>query len=183
MIPRRLSAIPNGRTRAAFMRKTAAVFAIFSATLGSGLPHAALGDSPTVNTVQGTSNINLNFAAAGTHQQLGLFLINSNDATGFHITFTFQNKGIFKAGTRQIALTNIVLNKVGGTLGGGLTEPVNVPVTLDGSGSWTWSPCPPAPTTETDNYFVEISADWADPSGGIAGFYHEKIDATIVSGP
>ncbi|HKP98462.1 MAG TPA: hypothetical protein VJ385_22215 [Fibrobacteria bacterium] len=151
---------------------------------GSGLAFGALGDIPTVNTVQNTgSNLSLNLTAAGTHQQLGLFLVNSNDATGFHITFSFQNKGFFKAGTRQIALTNIVLNKVSGTLGGGLVEPINTPIVLDGSGNWTWSPCPPAPTTETDSYFVEIAADWTDASGGIAGFYYEKINAVIVSGP
>ncbi|GEM_PF-1175972 len=178
--------ILEGRTKDLSMGKAAVVFIFLFGILGPSRTFALLGDIPTVNTVQGTSNINLNFSTAASNQQIGLFLVNSNDSTGFHITFTFQNKGFFKVGTHQFVMTNLVLNKVagsGGALGGGLTEPVNVPIVLDGAGSWTWSPCPPAPTTETDSYFIEIKADWADPASGIAGFYKEKINAVIVSGP
>jgi hypothetical protein len=153
---------------------------VLAGTLGPGRLLAALGDIPVINTVQGTSTINLNFAAPGAHQQIGLFLINSNDSTGFHITFTFTNNGNFKSGARQFAMTSLVLNKISGTLGGGLTQPVNLPITLSG-GSWTWSPG--VPTTETDNYLVEIAVSWTDQASGIAGFYQEKITAIIASGP
>lgn len=165
------------------MGKSALLSALLVGILLPLRSFAALGDSPTVNTVQTTSTLGLGFSAAGTHQQLGLFLINSNDPAGFHITFTFQNKGFFKSGAHQFAMTNLVLNKVSGTLGAGLAEPIDIPITLDAGGNWTWSPSPPAPTTETDSYFVEIAADWSDPSGGIAGFYLEKITPVIVSGP
>ena len=170
------------------MRNCAAVSAVLIGLLGAGRAAAQLVAVSPTNTVQSISNISLNFSTAGTGQQIGLFMVNSNDINGFHITFTFQNQGFFIYGstTHKFAMTNLVLNKFpsgGGTLGGGLTEPVNVPITLDGSGSWTWSPCPPAPTTETDSYFIEIKADWANPAGGLAGFYKEKINAVIVSGP
>ncbi|MEO7425130.1 MAG: hypothetical protein ABI036_08075, partial [Fibrobacteria bacterium] len=163
--------------------KAAAAIAFCLALLSQTGVHAALGDLPVTNTVQSISSVNLNFGTAGSHQQLGLFLINSNDVTGFHITFTFQNKGFFKSGTRQFAMTNLVLNKISGTYGWGAgAEPVNVAITLDGAGSWTWTPGG-VPSAETDAFLVEIAADWADQSSGIAGFYMEKVTPVIVSGP
>jgi hypothetical protein len=165
------------------MLKAAAVFTIFFGFFGLGVSSALLGDTPLINTAQTTSNINLNFTAAGTHQQIALILIHSNDPAGFHVVFTFQNKGFFTVGTRQFAMTSIVLNKVSGTIGSGLTDPVDMPIVLDGAGTWTWSPSPPLPTTETDGYLLEIAVNWANPASGLAGFYQERITCTIVSGP
>ncbi len=165
------------------MRITAFILVAFSALAAPIETSADLGDTPLINTYQGTSNINLNFTSSGTHQQIALFLISSNDPAGFHVTFTFQNKGFFKVGSRQFAMTSIVLNKVSGTLGTGLTEPANMPITLDGAGAWTWHPTPPAPTTETDGYLVEIAVDWANPATGLAGFYQERITCSVASGP
>lgn len=163
------------------MRIPALVFMVFTGLLGLGRSVAALGDLPLTNTVQTTSVINLNFTAAGTHQQVALILVNSNDPAGFHVTFTFQNQGNFTVGARSFPMTNIVLNRINGTLGGGLVEPVNMPITLDGAGIWTWSPG--VPTTETEAYLMEIAVDWTDPSSGLAGFYQERITCTIASGP
>ncbi len=163
------------------VRKAVPICLFLAITLGASQASAALGDSPLVNTIQGTSNINLNFSSSGTHQQIGIFVISSNDPAGFHVTFTFANKGAFKVGTRSFTMTNLVLNKISGTLGGGLTEPANDPIVLDGSGSWTWSPG--VPSSETDAYLVEIDANWPDPSSGIAGFYLERITCTIAHGP
>jgi hypothetical protein len=163
------------------MLRTLAMSLVMVGTIGLSSTSALLGDIPLVNQAQGTGNITLDFATAGTHQQLGIFLINSNDPAGFHVTFTFTNKGFFKVGSRQFAMTNIVLNKISGTLGGGLAEPANMPITLDGSGSWTWSPG--VPTTETDGFLVEIAADGSSQATGIAGFYQERISCVIASGP
>jgi hypothetical protein len=162
------------------MRKSA-LAPILAFILGAGPAYAALGDLPLTNTAQTTSIVNLNFTSAGTHQQVALILINSNDPAGFHVTFTFQNKGFFTVGARQFAMSNIVLNKVSGTIGGGLVDPANTAMTLDGAGSWTWSPG--VPTSETDNLLLEIAVDWADPSARLAGFYQERITCTIASGP
>jgi hypothetical protein len=143
---------------------------------------ALLGDLPAVNSAQGTSVINLNFGTPGSNQQIALFLINSNTVAGFHLTFNFFNLGNFKIGTRQFPMTALKLNKISGTLGGGLTEPVNVNMLpLDGSGNWIWSPG--APTSETTNYLIEITASWDDQSSKIAGFYQEAITCTIAAGP
>lgn len=163
------------------MRIPVLVFMVFAGFPGLGLAVAALGDLPLTNTVQTTSVINLNFTAAGTHQQVALILVNSNDPAGFHVTFTFQNRGNFTVGARSFPMSNIVLNGLSGTLGGGLAPPANMPVTLDGAGTWSWSPG--VPTTETDAYLLEIAVDWANPSGGLAGFYQERISCTIASGP
>jgi hypothetical protein len=165
------------------MRKSAGIFIAFLGLIGLENPSALLGDLPVVNTAQSTSVVNLNFTAAGTHQQIALIVINSNDPAGFHVTFTFQNKGFFKVGAHQFPMTSIVLNRINGTLGAGLAEPINMPITLDAGGSWTWSPSPPVPTTETEAYLLEIAVDWANPVSGIAGFYQERITCTIAPGP
>lgn len=155
---------------------------VISCLLGIGLSHAALGDLPTINTAQGNSVISLNFSAAGTHQQIAIFLINSNDPLGFHLTFTFQNKGVFKSGSRSITPTSLVLNQLSGTLGTNLVPPIDLAITPDGAGVWTWSPGPVLPGTETDSYLVEIAATWPEPAGAIAGFYQEKITCVMTSG-
>jgi len=143
---------------------------------------AALGDLPLVNNLQGTSTFNLNFSQASANQQIALFLINSNDPSGFSVTFTFANKGAFAAGSRNFSMASIVLDRVSGTLGSGLTEPVDELITLDAGGAWTWSPGN-SPTTETVNYIIEIKVTWPDPSPGLAGLYLESINAVITGGP
>src|SRR5438046_700929 len=80
----------------------------------------------TVNTIQTvSSSVNLNFGTGGVKQQIQMFLVNSDDPAGFHLTFTFSNKGKFISGPREITMTSIVLNKVGGTIGAGLNDPVD----------------------------------------------------------
>jgi hypothetical protein len=153
---------------------------LFSAQSSFG----AWDDPPLVNTVQAAmGNLSMNFGMPGVHQQIALFLVNSNDPAGFHVEFTFANKGNFKVGTRQFAMSNVVLSEVSGTLGPGLTAPNNTPLTIDaGTGIATWTPAG-TPAGATDNYLIAIYADWADQSSKLAGYYMENITAVIVSGP
>lgn len=144
---------------------------------------AAWDDPPTINSVQAaTGNLSINFGMPGVHQQIAIFVVNSNDASGFHIDFTFANKGNFKTGTRQFPMTSVTVAKYGGTLGAGL-DPAEASLTIDGTtGIATWSPSG-TPASATDNCVIAIYASWADHSSGMAGFYLESISASIVSGP
>jgi hypothetical protein len=178
-----MNPVPLGRALYESWRSAAAVFLVVFGILGIRESSAALGDPTPINSVQCISITSLNFSASGVRQQIGLFLINSNTSNGFHITFSFENLGNFKAGTRSIAITALVLNKISGTFGSA-TDPANEVITLDGSGDWIWRPFfTTPPIAETENYLVEIDASWTAPVGGIAGFYMEKINAVIVSGP
>jgi hypothetical protein len=149
---------------------------------GMGMAQADLGDIPLVNQLQGTSVFNLNFTQPGAGQQVAVFLVNSNDPDGFSVTFTFSNLGRFGSGGNSFAMSTFVLNGIDGTLGAGLTAPANQSFTLDGSGSWTWSPGN-SPTTETVNYLIEIKVNWTDQSSSLAGLYRETINAVITGGP
>ena len=145
---------------------------------------ADFGVAPIVNTIQGATSIfNLNFGMPGVRQQIAVFVINSNDDAGFHVDFTFANKGYFKTGTRQFAMTSVILSQYGGTLGAGFVPMTDVALTIDpGTGIATWIPSG-TPTASTDNLVVAIYASWADHSSGLAGFYLENITASIASGP
>ncbi|MDB5106374.1 MAG: hypothetical protein JWP91_4063 [Fibrobacteres bacterium] len=158
---------------------------VMVATLCIAPSRAAWTDPPLVNTIQSaTANLGLNFGSPGIRQQIALFVVNSNDSTGFHVTFTFTNKGFFKVGARQFAMSNIVLSSVSGTLGAGLAAPADMALSVNpGTGVATWNPTSVPPTSATDNYLIAIYADWADQSARLAGFYQETITATIVSGP
>jgi hypothetical protein len=145
------------------------------------IPFAAPGDFPVVNTLQAQGAFGFSFNQAQTRQQLAILLVNNNTVSAFDITFHFTNLGNFKSGTREIALSNIQLHGISGTLGADLTPPVNTAVTLDGSGDWTWDPGA-TQSTETVNYLVELVADWPDASNQLAGFYSEGITATISIG-
>jgi hypothetical protein len=142
------------------------------------------GDPLVVNTVQASAGaVNLSFGSQGTRQQLAIFVVNSNDPAGFHIDFTFANKGVFKSGPRTFSMTNVVMDPLGGTLGAGLTVPNELSLTIDGtSGIATWSPTG-TPTSSTENYIIAIYANWADQSAQLAGFYQEIISAAVASGP
>jgi hypothetical protein len=145
---------------------------------------SAWDDPPWENTVQAiTPSVNLNFGAPGVRQQVQLFLVNSNDPAGFHINFTFANKGKFLCGTREVPMTSVVLDVVSGTLGTGLAVPHDFSLVIDaGTGVATWSPTG-TPTSATVNYLVAIYASWTDHSSSLAGFYQESIVPVIVSGP
>jgi hypothetical protein len=143
--------------------------------------HADVGDLPVINNLQGQGVFGMQFNQAATGQQICIFLINNNTASAFDIDFHFTNVGKFKSGSREIAMSSIVLNGISGQLGAGLTVPVNQAVTLDGSGDWTWNPGA-TQTTETINYLVELKANWPDGSNKLAGFYSESITATISIG-
>jgi hypothetical protein len=141
-------------------------------------------DPPLVNTVQASTGVvSLNFGSQGSRQQIAIFVVNSNDPAGFHIDFTFANKGLFKSGTRTFAMSGVMLDAVGGTLGPGLTPLNDLALTVDGTtGIATWSPGG-TPTGATEDFVIAIYANWADQSALLAGFYQENISAVVVSGP
>ncbi len=154
-------------------------FALFITLFLSNKLYASLDEN--INTIQTQGNIGLSLGDGGSNEQVAILIINNNYAAGFHITFTFTNKGKFKKGSKEITMTSLVLNKMStGTLGSGITAPTNAPITLDGSGSWTWSSG--AQTTETTNYMLEIKISW-NGSSNSAGFYFENVTAAIAVGP
>ena len=162
------------------LKSTGLLFFVFL-YLSTSTLFASLDDN--INALQTQGNLGVDLNRTGNNEQVAVLVINSNYAAGFHITFTFTNKGKFKKGSKEITMTNIVLNKMNsGTLGTGLSEPVNLTMLpLDGSGSWVWSPG--TPTTETINYVMEIKVSWSSPGSGNAGFYFENINAVISVGP
>ncbi len=147
----------------------------FSQTIPSG--------EPLINTVQAQGVVGLNFSQAGNGEQIAYFIINSNSSTGFILKIKCANNGKFKNGSSMIPMTSLVLNKSSGVIGTGLTEPTNLDVlaVVSSGGEFSWNPGN-NPTTETTNYMVELKADWAGPSGILAGFYFETITVSISVG-
>ncbi len=142
---------------------------------------STVGDN-TVNSLQSQGVFGIVFNQAAVAQQLAVFLVNNDYLKAFDITFHFANKGKFKSGSNEIVMSSIILNKLSGTLGAGLTNPAtNLAVTLDGSGDWIWDPGT-AQTTETSLLLLELKASWPDASNAMAGFYSETITATISVG-
>lgn len=139
-------------------------------------------DSP-LNTVQTQGLIGINFSQPGNGEQIAYFIVNSNSSTGFVLKIKLTNRGNFKSGASLIPMTSLVLNKLNGNIGTGLTEPNNLDVlaVVSSGGEFIWNPGN-APATATFNYMVELKADWADPSMKLAGFYSETITATITVG-
>ena len=150
--------------------------------LSCGTTFSNVGDLPIVNVLQSQGVFGLPFNQPGVDEQLAIYLVNNNCVNAFDLTFHFANKGKFKNGAHEIVMTNIKLNRLSGTLGAGLTNPAtNLPVTLDGSGDWTWDPGA-TQSTETVNLLLELKGSWPDGSNAMAGFYSESITATISVG-
>mgnify|MGYP007061388446 CR=1 FL=1 len=136
-----------------------------------------------INNIQCQGVFGLNFTQAGSREQIAYFVINSNSATGFDVTFKFANFAKFINGNNEIPMTALVLNKVSGTLGEGLTEPNEIDVLdkLNGGDEYIWNPGT-EPSSETVNFIIDLNADWDDPLGKMAGFYFETITVTISVG-
>jgi hypothetical protein len=146
--------------------------------------NAASPPDPLISSIQCQGVLGLDFSSSGNNQQIGLFIINCNDTPGgFAVTFQFTNACQFKSGAGAIPWTDLVLNKVGGTLGSGLTDPVNLDIfhsrTVGGT-EYLWDPGP-GQKSETVNYIVELKATWDNPARYLAGFYFETIEATITA--
>jgi hypothetical protein len=161
--------------------KTLPCFLFFVALFFTNAGALSPPDSPN-NTIQCQGVTGLNFGAAGNNVQIALFIINSNTTTAFDLTFQFANGCKFKYRSGEIPMTALVLNKVSGTLGIGLTEPDHLDV-LDNlpGGQYLWDPGA-AQTTPTVNYIVELRGSWANPAGKLAGFYYETITVTFTVG-
>jgi hypothetical protein len=140
-------------------------------------------EDPLMNSVMCQGVIGLDFSQPGNGEQIGYFIINSNSSTGFIIKIRLANNGNFTNGVSSIPMTSLVLNRSSGVIGTGLTEPVNLDVlaVVSSGGEFSWNPGN-EPLTVTSNYMVELKADWADPSGKLAGFYFETITVTISIG-
>lgn len=140
-------------------------------------------DDP-INIIQSQGIVNLDFSRSGNDEQIALLIINNNHVTGFDVFFKFTNGCAFKSGaTQSIPMTSLVLDKVSGTLGAGLTEPVDLDIlhNLSGGDEYTWNPGA-TQTTATVNYIVELRASWENPQGKLAGFYSEVITIVITPG-
>lgn len=136
-----------------------------------------------VNNIQCQGVFGLNFTQAGNSEQIAYFVVNSNSANGFAVKLKFANNAKFVSGSNEIPITSLVLSKVSGTLGEGLTEPNEIDVLdkLNGGDEYIWNPGT-EPSSETVNFLIDLKADWDDPSGKIAGFYFETITVTISTG-
>jgi len=145
-----------------------------------------------LNDLQSMGVAGVDFSGAGTHVPIALFLINSDEATGFDVTFTFTNTGKFvcdalvpKIGATlsAIPMTGLYLRKVSGTIGDGLQDPDQDENILDDfSGNvYFWNPGL-AQSTPTISYIVELNASWDKPMKKLAGFYLEGIQAIISVG-
>ncbi len=135
-----------------------------------------------VNVIQCQAMVGFDFSGSGNKEQIALFIINCNATQGFDVSFKFANRGKFKCGTREVPMTVLVLNKVSGTLGTGLTEPIDLDILHNLTGDeYVWNPGA-TQTTETVNYIVDLRASWAASTGKLAGFYSEVITAVISVG-
>ena len=146
---------------------------------------ATWSDPPIINSIQAVyGRVNLDLGSQGINQPVTMFLVNSNDPAGFHLNFTFANKGKFISGSSELSITSVVLNAVSGTLGAGLTPiSTNYALTVDGTtGIATWS-AGGSPTGATINYLISISVNWSDQPSIVAGFYKEGVLPEIYSGP
>jgi hypothetical protein len=140
-------------------------------------------DDP-INTIQSQGIVGLDFSRNGNNEQIALFIINNNCVTGFDVFFKFANGCAFRYGaTQEIPMTSLVLDRVSGTLGAGLVEPVDVDIlhNLSGGDEYTWNPGA-TQTTPTTNYIVELRASWDNSAGKLAGFYSEAITIIITIG-
>ena len=136
---------------------------------------------PPFNDIQSMGVSGVDFSRAGNKVQIALFMVNSNSATGFVVTFTFANGCKFTSGSKEIPMTELYLNKVSGTIGTGLTDAANIDVLHDLTGNqYFWRPGI-SQTTATVNYIVDLRASWNDPVRILAGFYFEHIQATIAA--
>ncbi len=80
-------------------------------------------------------------------------------------------------------MTELLLDHVTGTIGTGLTKPVDIDMltVMAGSDSFFWDPGSVA-STETTNYIFEVKGSWDDPSNELAGFYTEYIQVVMTVG-
>jgi hypothetical protein len=133
---------------------------------------------------QGQGVVGLDFSGSGNDEQIMIFVINVNDTPGsFKVRFEFTNACQFKCGTRIIAMTGLVWNHISGSLGTGLTEPVDNDILhhrIDGGTAYEWEPQGTGQKSETSNYILELKATWDNPKGILSGFYYETIKATVI---
>jgi len=140
---------------------------------------------PPVRTAQGQGVVGLDFSGSGNDEQIALFVITCNDTPGtFEVDFEFTNACQFKCGTRSrvIPFTGLVWNHISGSLGSGLTEPVDKDILhnrVAGGTQYVWTPQGAGQKSETNGYIMELKANWDEPAGMLSGFYFETIKATV----
>lgn len=159
------------------------LFSIIILCLLQQVPALSPPEDP-INTINCQGIVGLDFSRGGSNEQIALIIINNNLTVGFDLFFKFANRCSFKCtDAQQIPMTSLVLDRVSGTLGDGLLEPVDVDIlhNLSGGDEYTWNPGAEQ-TTATVNYIVELKASWANPLGKLAGFYSEVITIVITPG-
>jgi hypothetical protein len=149
----------------------------------SMLSNALSPPDPPFNDIQSQGISSLDFTRTGNNAQIAVFIINSNTTTGFDVLFEFTNVCKFQSGAQEIPMTSLLLNEVSGTLGTGLTRPVNVDILnhLISGNQYLWDPGP-GQSDSTWNYIVDLKASWTAPVRALAGFYFERVSATIRAG-
>jgi hypothetical protein len=170
------------------MRRDSLAFCLLLAIISSAYPADTLyhhQDPGFLNDLEWQSNTTLDFSCAGSNQPIATFVVNSNAAAGFQITFQFANGGIFSSGTGSgISMTSLTLHYVSGTLGSQLTQfdqGYNIlQVVTQPDAQYVWNPAQSAkPQTKTANYTFQLRASWNTPARMLKGIYLEQIKATI----
>jgi hypothetical protein len=142
-------------------------------------------DPEFLNDLEWQSNTTLDFTSPGSDQPIATFVVNSNAAAGFKITFQFANGGIFSSGIGSgIRMTSLTLHYTSGTLGSQLTQfdqGYNIlQVVTQPDAQYVWNPALSAkPQTKTVNYTFQLRASWNTPVRMLKGIYLEQIKATI----
>jgi len=108
-------------------------------------------------------------------------VINSNSTDGWKLTVTSVNNGnLVKAGfARKILYTNIKLDKTGGDLGAGLTDPSGGSKSVV-SGSCVFNTATKAATTATVDYAFELKISWSADFGLLSGTYEDTVTMTLA---
>jgi hypothetical protein len=167
------------------MQKLTLFFSLLLITFFIMQSNAESPPDPPIRTAQGQGVVGLDFSGSGNDEQIALFVITCNDTPGsFEVDFEFINACQFKCGTRvrAIPFTGLVWNHISGTLGSGLTDPVDKDILHNrtaGGTQYVWAPTGTGQKSETNGYIMELKANWDHPAGILSGFYFETIKATV----
>jgi hypothetical protein len=145
------------------------------------------GNIPLINTVTGVGVLTLDLASDGNDVNIASFVVNCNAPT-YTVSWVLTNGGNFMSGdiadNRFVPMTAMSLAlsaSNNGTLGTGGAAPVNVIAhaalgTPTAAADWTVNQ-----TTATENYMIDLVADWSSASTSLAGLYTEQIVFTITA--
>jgi hypothetical protein len=135
------------------------------------------GNIALINNITGLGVLTLDLGSSGADVSIATFIVNNNSAD-YDVDWTLTNGGQFESAGGGIILMSdisiIVSPSNSGTLGTGGVAP-NTHVV---AGAATWGV---TQTTATENYMIEMTADWTNASTMLAGLYTEQIVFTITA--